>query len=44
VLSLTLCGCFTSHKKPIKVQWGKVGEQPTAVWTDYDWIIRALDE
>ena len=46
VLSCMLVGCIFKKQPsiPPKVQWGKAGEQPTAVWKDYDWIIRALEE
>jgi len=48
VLSLSLLnGCVLSPIKPnlpVKYQWGKKGEQPTAVWTDYDWTIVASED
>jgi len=44
VLSLLIQGCAKSTKplevkRPIEVTWGKSGEVPVNVYTDYDWIL-----
>jgi hypothetical protein len=39
-------GCIKTPKipnKPPTIQWGDAGTQPTAVWPDYKWEIRAVD-
>ena len=39
------CKNFTHSakiKSPISTQFGNKGEQPTAVWSDYDWKIQAI--
>lgn len=30
---------LSSPPPPVAVQMGKMGEQPTAVWPNYDWVI-----
>lgn len=42
VLSISGCQKSTQSleiKPPIEIQWGNAGTQPSAVYTDYDWII-----
>ena len=41
VLSLFVLGC---KREPPKIQWGKQGQQPTAVWDTYNWVIVANED
>jgi len=45
-MNLTSCKSTSTTVKvesPPTVQWGKVGEVPTNVYTNYDWIIMSQD-
>lgn len=44
-MQISLSSCTQKPKTPEQpqlVQFGKVGEQPTEVWKNYNWKIEAL--